>query len=686
MKRIIVLILSLLVTANLHASLYDGCMGCYSFNNTWKDASPSNQTAVASGGLSFVEGKKEQGIYLDGIDDYLSLGGANYVDRLTISFWIKLPEQPEFWQPIISKYDETDSEHPLLKHTFYLKVLGLVNDNRLYFAVSENGQQPIDIMSDTTIEKEQWYHVVAMFQTDMLALYLNGEKIKEKQISIQQLFTSAAPVMVGTMLTNDEASKPYANMILDELRLYNRNLSEIEIRDLFEDQSGPKILYHTPKDIVNQAVSYVDIHFNVPIIPTLLTNDDFVLSDPDQRIIPVNMPEQLSETTYRFSFEPQENNGSYVLQLGPDIYDVSGNPLNQDQDHINGEDADIYIGKFQVNAQPDNVLLVNMSGSTYDTNARNIYKTLLQIDAQVIYINLNASDQEELLIKKLTPPNEYQQVWVYDTSMQDGKYLKAIESISTWFLAKQGRQIICDGRIRASFWSGNIQTIGKELVHNYYENLKIKAGGLLLATDQPEDQPDINAICKQIKISDFGAMTTYDQVEIDSACCLMSYPNPLNGYLDSTDKASMVPTGKQSNGLHLYCVAWDPENCERCNISTTISPLMPSDLTAHVNFNTIELSWRPAQPETDVACYNIYLSQEPFNSISGLEPYKSVLDDTHLTISSLKPGKTYYIAATVMDQDDNERRYVMPVSATVNSSGQEGDDSGGGCFFKTFWR
>jgi hypothetical protein len=679
MKRILFFILSLLVITNVHASLYDGCKGYYSFNNTWIDASPSDQTAESSGNLSFVEGQKGQGVYLDGIDDYISLGGSNYVDRLTISFWIKLPEQPDFWQPVISKFDETDDSQ--LKHTFYLKVLGAANGNRLYFAVSEDGQQSGDIISDTMIENNQWYHVVAMFQTGLLTLYLDGEKVKEKQTPIQKLFTSAVPVMIGSMLTNGEVSSPYAHVILDELRLYNRCLSKTEIQDLFENQSGPEILYHTPKGIVNKAVSYVDIHFNVPIIPTLLTSDDFLLLDPDQYTIPVNMPEKLSETTYRFSFEPQEKNGSYFLQLGPDIYDAAGNLLNQNQDQMNGAVEDVYIGAFKVNAQPDNVLLVNMSGSTI--NADNIRDILQQVDAEITHINLNNADQENLVIKRLTQSStEYQQVWVYDTSNQDGKYLNAIEAISTWFLAKQGRQIICDARIRASLWYGNLETIGKELIQNYYDNLKLNAGGLVLATDQPEDLPDINAICKKIDISDFGAMTTYDSVEIDPACSLMSYPNPLNAYLDSTDQASMVPTGQQSNGLHLYCVAWDPDDCGNCNISTTIPPLMPSNLKAQVDSNSIHLSWSPAQPETDISCYNIYLSQEQFTSISGQEPYQSVTDDTHLTISSLTSGKTYYIAATAVDQNDNERRYVMPISATTDSPIQ-GDSSG--CFLKMLW-
>ena len=684
MKRTLLLSLSLLIfiTAELNASLYDGCMGYYSFNNNWIDACPSDQTAVPSENLTFVEGQKAQGVYLDGIDDYISLGVSNFVDHLTVSFWIKLPRQPENWQPIISRYDETSSDQPILKHTFYIKVLGKTNGNQLYFAVSEDGQKSYDIISDTTIEKESWYHVVAMFQAGKLILYINGQKEKEKEIPIQQLFISAVPIIVGSMLVQGEVGKQFANAVLDELRLYNRNLSETEILNLYEKQSGPRILYHEPNGISDQAISYIDIHLNVPIISKYLTNKDLLLSAPDQQTITVNMPEKISETIYRFSFEEQETNGIYRFQLGPDIYDQAGNALDQDQDNINGESEDIYTGEFTLNAQPDNVLLVNLNGSAYDANARNIYKTLIQTDADVIYFNLDSSDQVESLFMRLTQlPTEYQQVWVYDTSTQDGKYQKAIDTISAWFLSKQDRQIICDGRMRASYWMGNWETIGKELTANYYENLKLNGGGLLLATDHPDNHPDINAICEQIGISHFGTMTTYNSVKIDRACHLMSYPNQFDTYLESSYQASMAPTGIQSNGSHLYCVAWDPDNINNCNISTTLLPLMPTELKTQVKGTTIELSWKAAQPEKNVAFYNVYLSQEPISSISDLQPYTTGVENTHLTISSLESGQKYYIAATAVNQFDNERQYVVSVSATTEYSSQNaGGDGGGGCF------
>jgi len=685
MKQLLFLFLFLLITVELNASLIDGCKGYYSFNNHWTDASPSNLTAGASDSLSFVDGVKDQGVFLDGIDDYISLGKANFVDRLTITFWMKFPQQPESWQPIISKYDESGSDQALQMHSFYIRVLGQTLENKLYFTVSEDGQQTFDITSQTMIEKEIWYHVVAMFQPGRLVLVINGKKEAEKETPVQQLFVSSVPIIMGSMLKQGKTSEPFANVILDEVRLYNRNLSMSEIMGLYEQKSGPEVISHEPYGIVNHKLSYVDIHFNAPIISSLLTYDDFILVAPDQYTITVNMPKKLSISTYRFSFAPQETNGLYHFQLGPGIYDYTGNALNQDHDELNGEPEDIYTGEFQLNAMPDKVMLVNMG--PYDSNAQNILRSFSETDAEVIYIILDSSDQENALVNKLTQlSTEYQQIWIFDTSPQDGKYPNAMDAISMWFLEKQGRKVICDGRMRASFWMGNWQTIGKKLTGNYYENLKLNGGGLLLATDKPEDQPDMNSICEKIGISAFGAMATYESVEIDPASYLMSYPNQLETYLESSNKASMVPTGKQPNGSNFYCVAWNPENSKNCSISTSILPLIPTNLTAEVKGNSIELSWKPAQPEFNVAYYNVYLSQSPFTNVSGLQPYTSMIDDTTLTISSLTYGQTYYVATTAVNQLDNEQKNVTTVSATIESSSQgAGGDDGGGCFLNILY-
>ena len=686
MKKIflwIIIFFMLFPVAGL-ANLSDGCTAYYSFNGDWVDGSPMEISAKPSGDPIFDDGIKGQAVYLDGIDDYLSMGVNNFIDQLTISFWIKFPQLKETWQPLISIYDETTVDGiTQLKHTLFIKVLGKSNAHKIYLAVTENGQQSSDIVSKTTITPQTWYHIVAMFQESVLILYINGQKENEKQTPFQQLYTSSIPTLVGAMFNNGVPKEPFAHVIMDELRLYNRNLSSSEITMLYEKQSGSQIIEHQPRGILERRISYIDIFFDHPIISQLFTSDDIIMTDPDEQIISVNEPVQLSNTAYRLAFPEQSANGTYTLEIGPQIIDHAGNPLNQDQDSINGElEEDVYVANFQLTVLPDNVILINFSNTYNDLDGLNLYNTLLETGATAIYVNLLSENNEETLISLLSNTNNtYQQIWVFDISDMNGYYPKAVSAISEWYLNKNGRHIICDGRIRASYWAGQWKTKGQALTRNYYDNLKLNGGGLLLATDHPDAQPDINQICEQIHISPFGDVAGYNIIQTDMSCQTMTYPNELGETMGTTSSSSLVPTGKQTNGMFLYCVAWDQDNSNNCSISTTLLPLIPTAIASEVYGNSIRLKWKPASPEEKVSYYNVYSELLPFQYINDLAPVEYGITETNATISSLEYKKTYYMAVTAVDISGNERQEVLTISATTESNKRSsGGDGGGGCF------
>src|SRR5205823_5605602 len=53
--------------------------------------------------------------------------------------------------------------------------------------------------------------------------------------------------------------------------------------------------------------------------------------------IPVNQPQLVSGATYRISFAAQAVEGAYSLTIDPSARDIAGNPLNQNQNGVNGE-------------------------------------------------------------------------------------------------------------------------------------------------------------------------------------------------------------------------------------------------------------------------------------------------------------------------------------------------------------
>ena len=80
--------------------------------------------------------------------------------------------------------------------------------------------------------------------------------------------------------------------------------------------------------------------FNEPMDPTTFTPDQLVLTGPAGAAIPIigvaPVPGR-NNTQVDISFAPQGRLGIYTLVVGPNIYDLFGNAMDQDGNFIPGE-------------------------------------------------------------------------------------------------------------------------------------------------------------------------------------------------------------------------------------------------------------------------------------------------------------------------------------------------------------
>ena len=92
---------------------------------------------------------------------------------------------------------------------------------------------------------------------------------------------------------------------------------------------------------VNADGPFLTIAFDEPMDPTSFSGDDVVLIGPGGATISVESIEPLGEFDTRvFVLRPQTDlfvDGEYSITIGPDVLDFVGNPMNQDEDEINGE-------------------------------------------------------------------------------------------------------------------------------------------------------------------------------------------------------------------------------------------------------------------------------------------------------------------------------------------------------------
>ncbi|MCA9309584.1 MAG: hypothetical protein KDA21_00125, partial [Phycisphaerales bacterium] len=223
---------------------------------------------------------------------------------------------------------------------------------------------------------------------------------------------------------------------------------------------------------------------------------------------------------------------------------------------------------------PDRVLMVNINGS-YNGDAVNIGNTLTNAGADMTYLNLTSNGQVAAALAAADPP--YDQVWVFDLSTGADGYPSDFNAIAAWFDAAN-QEIICDGRMISSYWSGRWTGEGQQLTENYYENLRLRGGGVVIGTDHNSfHNAGANHLCTALGLNPFVGNFSLTFIPIDEGSPIMSVPNAVGSdagggerqlYDDSSP--GQAPFGVQPNGRILYSVAWHSGNVNTPGITTTI--------------------------------------------------------------------------------------------------------------------
>jgi len=121
----------------------------------------------------------------------------------------------------------------------------------------------------------------------------------------------------------------------------------IERRDI----SGPRVLSHQPLRVYS-AIDEVTVLFHELVDgATFGTEDVTILNAEDQSVL-IHAVTNLAAGTFRIDFSRQSEHGVYRIIVGPEIYDSTGNPMNQDGDESNGEAFDDrYEGQFEIDLE-----------------------------------------------------------------------------------------------------------------------------------------------------------------------------------------------------------------------------------------------------------------------------------------------------------------------------------------------
>ena len=190
------------------------------FSGNASDASGNNNNGIVTGATLTTDkdGNADSAYYFDGVDDSISLGtslfGINESNEFTISAWIN-PDDVLNTKSIVAR---GQYNNPFLLQATGNKVRAGLRTNNTYYQTTGIALSP-----------NNWHHVVFSFKNGERRIYINGE-IKASDAFTGALAPSVKPMVIGK---TPENGADYFKGKIDEVRIYNRALTEPEVNGLW---------------------------------------------------------------------------------------------------------------------------------------------------------------------------------------------------------------------------------------------------------------------------------------------------------------------------------------------------------------------------------------------------------------------------------------------------------------------
>jgi CubicO group peptidase (beta-lactamase class C family) len=226
MKTRISILFALLLfqTVNLRSqvnSLKDSLLVYFSFDGDYSEKSGNNYQ-ISIHGAKLV-GVKNKAAYFDGADDFLEVRGIdalNKTQQLTVSCWINAFSKKPYssW---ISKANNFNNNSQWR--------LGFDQNQNIEFTIFNSDWK--DYIKNYPFENKKWYHVVYLIDAINNKVHCYIDNLKIQSWDIEKLNPSSGSLFIGYQCDD----KAWFNGLIDEIKIYNRLLTENEIQSFYND-------------------------------------------------------------------------------------------------------------------------------------------------------------------------------------------------------------------------------------------------------------------------------------------------------------------------------------------------------------------------------------------------------------------------------------------------------------------
>ncbi|MEA3248076.1 MAG: LamG domain-containing protein, partial [Nanoarchaeota archaeon] len=202
-----------------------GLVGWWKFDGNALDSSGDNNGVVH--GATLTTGKINQAYNFDGNNDYIDLGTFDIIGgEMTITAWFKADDFDVGDARIISKATSTNEQ----SHDWMLSTWS----GKLRFRVKTDGTTSTMAASSGDLQEGVWIYAVAVYDGSNMILYKNGQQVGSTSKTGIISERDWVSVWVGNNPPSS-TSRPFDG-IIDEVRIYNRALTQEEVTAIYEFQ------------------------------------------------------------------------------------------------------------------------------------------------------------------------------------------------------------------------------------------------------------------------------------------------------------------------------------------------------------------------------------------------------------------------------------------------------------------
>lgn len=211
---------------------------------TANDSSGSGNTGTLYGPIRSVDGG-HTALRFDGTDDYAQIENESVFDitsQITVAAWIKVNAFNRNFQAIATKGDSA------------WRIQRWSNTNRIEFACTGlPHNQYGNITGNISVNDGQWHHVAGVYDGTRIYLYIDGVLDVSLPTS-GSINTNNYKVMIGENAQMRPSQNRCWNGWIDDVRVYNRGLSAVEINTIKAGGATSGLIAHWMFDEANPNV------------------------------------------------------------------------------------------------------------------------------------------------------------------------------------------------------------------------------------------------------------------------------------------------------------------------------------------------------------------------------------------------------------------------------------------------